>query len=372
MDINQREELAVRVATAFAKLADYKEDIIALRGEFALLLDGETIHGCTTWTEFCETVLNRSIRAVQYLVSGRESQAKPEPESLDEHRESHEQSSPPDSKQSRVTISGLPFFAVLSSLQTEIRRGMEKEAVQHAMDLEGVQAHRTAVWNRLSVFASEDVGLANVDAVGKITEYRAAYEHARATNNPKKPETLFLVQAVTYLCRSPKSRIVDNLIHAVKGLPPAPVIDIDVTVPALKRTAIHPVVNPAGHMADGAEYFHTEKTKLENCTLPDEYANDARKADIAKEAVTPSFTIETDDFSDLPDNPVPDPEPVAVPDFVVEPETKASITAQLRSLFKGDIAIRPSNGKSGLQSCQGKYCIDGLTEKQVRQIAKVL
>jgi hypothetical protein len=93
-----------------------------------------------------------------------------------------------------------------------------------------------------------------------------------------------------------------------------------------------------------------------------------KKQPVKEEPVEPSFEVETaENFDDLPTNPVPDPEPVGVVEPVIE-----SVTTQLRNLFKGDIVIRPSNAKSGLQSTQGKYDVYGLTEKQVRQIAKVL
>lgn len=36
------------------------------------------------------------------------------------------------------TVSGQAFFDVLSALQSEIRRALEKDAVQHAMQLEGI------------------------------------------------------------------------------------------------------------------------------------------------------------------------------------------------------------------------------------------
>ena len=66
----EREALAQKVASAFAKLAQHKEDIEQLWREFAALKDGEAIMGCTTKTEFCERVLGRSIRAIQYLING--------------------------------------------------------------------------------------------------------------------------------------------------------------------------------------------------------------------------------------------------------------------------------------------------------------
>ncbi len=138
------------------------------------------------------------------------------------------------------TLSDQAFFDVLAALQGEIRRGMEKEAIQHAMQLEGTKAHRTAVWNRLEVICAEDVGLADVDAVARIHEFRKAYDNQRSTNNSTQPETLFLAKAVAHLCRSPKSRIIDNLIHITKAEAlSAPTINTDdVVVPPLEKTAI--------------------------------------------------------------------------------------------------------------------------------------
>lgn len=70
----QREALAQRVAdgvtAACAKLAEYRADIEALWQEFAALKPGETIMGCTSKTQFCDVVLNRSMRAVQYMLNG--------------------------------------------------------------------------------------------------------------------------------------------------------------------------------------------------------------------------------------------------------------------------------------------------------------
>lgn len=57
---------------AFAKLADYREPLMALWLCFDSLGDGEKIMGCETKTEYCKRFLNRSMRAVQHLIYGRE------------------------------------------------------------------------------------------------------------------------------------------------------------------------------------------------------------------------------------------------------------------------------------------------------------
>jgi hypothetical protein len=68
------EALAIRVAnvfcSAFATLAEHKEEIELLWREFGRLRAGETILNCRTKKEYCEKVLHRSIRAAQYLLSG--------------------------------------------------------------------------------------------------------------------------------------------------------------------------------------------------------------------------------------------------------------------------------------------------------------
>ena len=58
------------VMEAFQKLADHREDIARLWSEFAHLRPGETIKGCRTKKEFCETRLRRTPRAIQYMLAG--------------------------------------------------------------------------------------------------------------------------------------------------------------------------------------------------------------------------------------------------------------------------------------------------------------
>ena len=52
------------------KLMDLEEDIRALWIEFEDLRDGETIMGCHTKKEFCKEKLNRTPRAIQYMLTG--------------------------------------------------------------------------------------------------------------------------------------------------------------------------------------------------------------------------------------------------------------------------------------------------------------
>jgi hypothetical protein len=75
LDVSGREALAKRVVAVFAvtfmRLADAKDDIDQLWRAFATLKPGEKIMGCESKTEFCDNVLKRNIRSIQYLLNGR-------------------------------------------------------------------------------------------------------------------------------------------------------------------------------------------------------------------------------------------------------------------------------------------------------------
>ena len=69
-----REQLAQRVIVGIGsiatKLSELEPDIRQLWIEFKNLPHGETIMGCATKKEFCETHLHRTPRAIQYLLNG--------------------------------------------------------------------------------------------------------------------------------------------------------------------------------------------------------------------------------------------------------------------------------------------------------------
>src|SRR4030042_3972037 len=108
-----------------------------------------------------------------------------------------------------TTPKGYDMHEVLSALQKEIRRCKEYEAVYWAVELESFNA--ATLWNRLRVIASEDIGLANPNATLIIDVLARQYDDA--VSRKSDSSRLFLVHAVLYLARSPKSRIVDNLLN---------------------------------------------------------------------------------------------------------------------------------------------------------------
>jgi replication-associated recombination protein RarA len=108
------------------------------------------------------------------------------------------------------TQRGYYFDEVFSALQKDIRRGKEYEAVFWAAELESFNPK--ALWNRLRVIASEDIGIANPHASLIVDVLEKEYNATKGKNDSWR---LYLVHAVLFLARSPKSRIVDSLLNVV-------------------------------------------------------------------------------------------------------------------------------------------------------------
>ena len=153
------------------------------------------------------------------------------------------------------TIGGYNGWQVTSALQKCIRRGLEKDALFWATELWAScdATGREYVWHRLRVIASEDVGLADNNVCVQVSAL-----YANFTRRPN--EKLFLWHAVLLLSRAPKSRIVDHAgIVVANG-------------PRLSRSIPdYALDNHAGGQMNWDESF-----KLENCTLEDEYEEQAR------------------------------------------------------------------------------------------------
>jgi replication-associated recombination protein RarA len=114
---------------------------------------------------------------------------------------------------SPLTPRGYYLDEVISALQKEIRRGKEYEAVYWAVELESFNAR--ALWNRLRVIASEDVGVAEPHAPLIVSALESAYWDAK---EKKKGESkLFVVNAVLILARAPKCRVADDLMITLYG-----------------------------------------------------------------------------------------------------------------------------------------------------------
>ncbi len=105
------------------------------------------------------------------------------------------------------TENNYDFGEVLSSLQKEIRRGHEVEAMYWALEL--YEKYGRALWTRLQVIVNEDIGLANPQALLLIQTLKTQFEDF-AKGGRDGSMRLALANAILYLCRSPKSREADH------------------------------------------------------------------------------------------------------------------------------------------------------------------
>jgi len=151
------------------------------------------------------------------------------------------------------TPRGYDFHELLSALQKDIRRGNEYQAVFWAVELESFNP--TALWDRLRVIASEDIGIANPLAPLVIDVLEKEYDDAKERGNDSY--RLFLVHAVLFLARSHKSRIVDDLLNVVYGE-----IQLEDKKLPIPDYALDMHTLRGKKMGRGLEHFFSEGTKL--------------------------------------------------------------------------------------------------------------
>jgi replication-associated recombination protein RarA len=168
------------------------------------------------------------------------------------------------------TGSGYDLHELLSALQKCIRRGMEYEAVHFAVELEAFgKSGPTILWNRLKIIACEDIGPANPIMPVLIDLLFRQYQAEKA-KLAESSDRLFLVNAVVCLCRSPKSRITDDLLNIVyrerEQGKRVPIPDFALDMHTARGRA----------KGRGIDYFFTEGNKLENEAFPNPYTEKAK------------------------------------------------------------------------------------------------
>jgi replication-associated recombination protein RarA len=166
------------------------------------------------------------------------------------------------------TPNGYDLHELLSALQKCIRRGLEYEAVHFAAELKGF--NHTAMWNRLKIIASEDVGCANPIAPLLIDTLFKEYQTAKGKLGDDSFR-LFMVNAVICLCHSPKSRVTDDLLTVVYT-------ERELEGKRLKIPdfALEMHTKRGAAMGRGIDYFFTEGNKLEKEAFPNPYSERAK------------------------------------------------------------------------------------------------
>lgn len=108
---------------------------------------------------------------------------------------------------SQLKTPGGHFLDVaVSALQKEIRRGNEREALYWAQEIESGYANY--LWKRLVIISYEDIGIANPMVAVYVETARQHY--FEFLQKHKKHSGLFLCAAISYMCRSPKTRRADH------------------------------------------------------------------------------------------------------------------------------------------------------------------
>lgn len=178
----------------------------------------------------------------------------------DWHKKGNEQMA-----QKAITLDGHDFFEALSALQKSVRRNKEGDALYWAYQLS--QFNPVALWNRLKVFASEEVGLASPETVLLV---RALYDNWQDIAEKDSGERgLFIAHAVVALCRAKKSSLAVNAACIMTVLPKREVPDY-----ALDRHT-----HRGKTMGRGWDHFFDVGAHRENLdeTIPDIYLEYVRK-----------------------------------------------------------------------------------------------
>lgn len=163
----------------------------------------------------------------------------------------------------RLTLqSGLDFFTVSSAFQKTIRRGMEHEALWFGTELY-LSGYEEYAWFRLRVIVSEDVGIANPDLPAQVQALYQTYLDFKKKKNRHSPEKLPFFHALLLVVRSPKSRLIDNLLSEymfIRDTVEAP----DLNSKELDFVSdMHTILGKK--LGRGLDHFYEEGGKIENC-----------------------------------------------------------------------------------------------------------
>ena len=156
------------------------------------------------------------------------------------------------------TKNGLPAMACLSALQKCVRRGMEREAFEFAIELMHTsKAFHSMVCKRLQVIAHEDVDTQADPAI--VPFVRAACEQSKEWYDPDKlgSSRLAIGNAIRLMCRAKKSREGDHFAGAV-GLR----AQLEGFVPVIPDWANDKHTIEGKKLGRGMKHFREEGAKL--------------------------------------------------------------------------------------------------------------
>jgi replication-associated recombination protein RarA len=155
------------------------------------------------------------------------------------------------------TIHGMSPHECISAMQKFIRRGMEREAMEMAVEM-GHTSKAFATWitNRLEIISHEDIGLACPNV---ITLVFTSCRQARDWYDPRKlgQWRMAVGTAIRAMCRAPKSREGDHFQAAI-GLRS----QLEDYTPEVPDWVCDGHTNRGKSLGRGVEYFREVSTKL--------------------------------------------------------------------------------------------------------------
>ena len=170
-----------------------------------------------------------------------------------------------------ATLHGLQALACVSAMQKCIRRGMEREAMQFAVELiHTSKAFCTMVTNRLEVISHEDIDTVTQPWI--VPYVQTACQQARDWYDPKKlgKSRMPIGNAIRLMCRAAKSREGDHFQAAI-GL----ANQIEGSKPEIPDWTYDQHTAKGRSLGRGVDFFRDESTKLVPKPKPDPYEDEA-------------------------------------------------------------------------------------------------
>lgn len=177
------------------------------------------------------------------------------------------------------TKNNLAAFGCLSAMQKCIRRGMEREAMEFAVELmHSSKAFNTMVCNRLEIISHEDIDTAAAPQI--VPFVKAASDQARAWYEQENPgkSRMAVGNAIRMMCRAVKSREGDHFQAAI-GLANL----LNGAKPEIPDWAFDGHTHEGKRKGRGVEFFRQESTKLHPAVVKDQYEDEAYKMWLLKE-----------------------------------------------------------------------------------------
>jgi replication-associated recombination protein RarA len=181
-----------------------------------------------------------------------------------------------------ITQKGYDFFEVTSALQKSIRRGKEHEALYWAMEL--LPRYEFYLWRRLKIISSEDIGIANPQAIILVQILSEQYFELRKRGDMGC--LLMVANAILFLCRSKKTRLADHFICAMIQEREQGILRMEIPDYALD---MHTRSGKAQRR--GLQHFKEEGAKLspKDMNIEDPYEERSYELEGSKEAKTLSW-----------------------------------------------------------------------------------